>query len=384
MTQHSKYVARAMVVDDEPAVRTLLRGILEAAGYDCAESPGGEQGLGLLRREDFDVILSDLHMPGISGIEFMQKARQEFPHVAFLVVTGEQDVRVGVEAMKQGASDYVVKPFHPESVLHSVTQALARKRLELELERYRQNLEQMVEERTQELESALQQVKRTYDETLQALGAAIDLRDSATAGHSDRVTRYALAIAYQMACSEADLEEITHGAYLHDIGKIGIPDGILLKEASLNEEEAAVMKTHVIIGYHLVSRIAFLHPAAEIVRTHHERFDGCGYPRKLLKHQIPMGARIFAVADTLDAMTSDRPYRRGMPLERAIEEIKGQSGRQFDPEVVISFLSLPPETWENIRSTSFEPLGEHSVSVLEPATGGTGGGSNVQPLTRML
>lgn len=352
------------MVDDEPAIRELLRRKLEAEGYECVDSPDGEEALALLRRESFDVILSDLRMPGISGMELMQKARQEFPHAAFLLVTGEQDVHAGIEAMKQGASDYVVKPFHPEVVLHSVTQALARKRLEIELERYHQDLERMVEERTQALEVALREVKRTYDETLQALGAAVSLRDGATAGHSDRVTRYSLEIARRMGCSKADLQEITHGAYLHDIGKIGIPDGILLKEGPLSEEEAAVMKTHVVIGYHLVSRIAFLHPAAEIVRAHHERFDGSGYPYRLLEHQIPLGARIFAVADTLDAMTSDRPYRKELPLEAAIQEIGSQAGRQFDPEVVRSFLSLPAETWENIHSVSFEPIGGQPIGFL--------------------
>lgn len=364
---HSKYIARALVVDDEPAVRELLRRKLEAEGYDCADSPDGEKALALLRRESFDVILSDLRMPGISGMELMQKVRQEFHHVAFLLVTGEQDVHAGIEAMKQGASDYVVKPFHPETVLHSVTHALARKRLENELEGYRQNLEQRVEERTRELEIALRQVKKTYDETLQALGAAINLRDGATAGHSDRVTRYSLEIACRMDCSRADLQEITHGAYLHDIGKIGIPDGILLKEGPLSEEEVEVMKTHVVIGYHLVSRIAFLHPAAEIVRAHHERFDGRGYPSHLSEHQIPLGARIFAVADALDAMTSNRPYRKEMPLKVATEEIRSQAGRQFDPEVVRSFLSLPDETWENIRTTSFEPIGKQPVGFLYSA-----------------
>ncbi|MGH9469124.1 MAG: HD domain-containing phosphohydrolase, partial [Terriglobia bacterium] len=355
MAGDSKYIARALVVDDEQAICDLLIEKLRSEGYECRACRDAEQALGLLRRESFDVILSDLRMPGISGMELMKRVQEESPRSAFLLVTGEQDVRVGIEAMKLGASDYVVKPFRLEPVLHSVTQALAKKRLEIELENYRQRLEQMVEERTSELENALRQIESTYEETLQALGAAIDLRDTGTAGHSFRVTQYALEIGHSMGCSAGELKEISHGASLHDIGKIGIPDGILLKEAILSDEERAVMKTHVVIGYHLVSRIAFLHPAAQIVRTHHENFDGSGYPEQLRGEEIPLGARIFAVADALDAITSDRPYRKSRPFAAALEEIKNQAGRQFDPAVVKTFLDVPCETWKSIRSSNFKP-----------------------------
>ena len=191
--------------------------------------------------------------------------------------------------------------------------------------------------------AATKRIEQTYDDTLEALAGALDLRDNETAGHSRRVSRYCLEIARAMNCSPEELRQIARGSYLHDIGKIGIPDSILRKPAKLTDKEMAVMQTHARIGYDLVSRIAFLAPAAEIVLTHQERFAGTGYPQGLVGIEIPLGARIFAVADTLDAITSDRPYRR------AAEEIDLGASFQFDPEVVRAYLSLPEDTWENIR-----------------------------------
>jgi HD-GYP domain-containing protein (c-di-GMP phosphodiesterase class II) len=207
----------------------------------------------------------------------------------------------------------------------------------------------MVEQRTKQLQTAMKRIEHTYDETLEALGAALDLRDTETEGHSRRVSRYCFEMAKAMGCTAEQLKQIARGSYLHDIGKIGIPDAILLKPARLTEEEMAVMQTHARVGYDLVSRIGFLAPAAEIVLTHQERYDGTGYPQGLMGDEIPLGSRIFAVADTLDAMTSDRPYRMALPLSAARSEISREAGRQFDPEVVRVFLSIPEQVWEKIR-----------------------------------
>lgn len=197
--------------------------------------------------------------------------------------------------------------------------------------------------------TAMNPIELTYDETLEALGAALDLRDTETPGHSRRVTRYSRQIARAQGCSNEDLEQIARGSWLHDVGKMAIPDAILFKPGRLSEEETAVMQTHARIGYDLVCRIAFLAPAAEIILTHHERYDGAGYPQGLVRDEIPLGARIFAVADALDALTSDRPYRRALPLARARREIEQESGRQFDPQVVRAFLAIPEDVWEKIR-----------------------------------
>lgn len=340
---------RLLAVDDDASISALLCEKLSSQGFECRSCLSGEDAVALLGQESFGLVISDLRMPGMSGLELLEQVRKKYPHLAFLIVTGVDDIRVGIEAMKQGAADYLVKPFHLEAVVASVERALEKKRLEMELEKYRQQLEQMVDQRTKQLQAAMKRIQMTYDETLEALGAALDLRDNETAGHSERVSRYCLGMAKATGCSEEQLPHITRGAYLHDIGKIGIPDAILLKPGKLTEEETAVMQTHARIGYDLVSRIAFLAPASEIVLTHQERYDGTGYPQGQMGKEIPLGARIFAVADTLDAMTSDRPYRRALPFAAAHEEIMRESGRQFDPEVVRVFLSLPEQVWEDIR-----------------------------------
>jgi len=338
-----------LVLDDEPAVCALLSERLTMEGYECKTCSSGEDALAAMQRESFDVVISDIRMPGMSGMEFLAQAHQRDPHSAYVMVTAEDDLRVAIQAMKQGAADYLVKPIQLEALLASVHRALDVKHMEAELENYRHNLEEMVEARTKQLQAAMRRIELTYDETLEALGAALDLRDTETAGHSERVRRYCLEMATAIGCSNEILKQISRGAYLHDIGKIGIPDSILLKEGKLTTEETATMQAHVRIGYDLVCRIAFLAPAAAIVLTHQERYDGTGYPQGLMGTEIPIGSRVFAVADTLDAMTSDRPYRRALPLSAARAEVLRESGRQFDPEVVRVFLSIPDQTWENIR-----------------------------------
>jgi putative nucleotidyltransferase with HDIG domain len=341
--------SQMLVVDDDPAVRALLCNIFRAQEFECEAAESGEEALEMVEKQRFDVIICDLHMPGISGLQFLEKAKPRCPSTAFLFATGEGNVRIGVRAMKEGIYDYILKPFKVEQVIRSVQQALEKKHLEMELEKYRFHLEQMVEERTRQLGAALKHIEQTYDETLAALGEAIDLRDNSTAGHSARVTRYCLMIAQAMGFSDKQLLQLARGAYLHDIGKIGIPDHILLKPGELTESEARLMRTHVEAGHRLVSRIAFLNPASEIVLAHQEHYDGNGYPRGLAGDEIPLGGRIFAVADCFDAITSDRPYRPAASYAAARAEIESQSGKQFDPEVVSAFLSIPEATWRQAR-----------------------------------
>jgi cyclic di-GMP phosphodiesterase len=355
---------RILAVDDEQAVCLLVCERLTTAGFECRNCSSGAQALELLKSEAFDLIISDLNMPGMSGLQLLETVHKKYPHSAFLIVTGVDDIRVATQAMKEGADDYLVKPFQFDAVLASVQRALKKKRLELEVEQYRQNLEQMVEQRTKQLQSAMKRIEMTYDETLAALGAALDLRDNETAGHSQRVSHYCLEMARAMNVEGERLKHIARGSYLHDIGKIGIPDAILLKPGKLTADEKQIMETHVRIGYDLVSRIAFLAPAAEIVLTHQERYDGTGYPQGLVGNEIPLGSRIFSVADTLDAMTSDRPYRRALPFTTARQEIENEAGRQFDPEVVRTFLTIPTGVWEEIRAeiASGRPRGVHHTS----------------------
>jgi putative nucleotidyltransferase with HDIG domain len=213
----------------------------------------------------------------------------------------------------------------------------------------------------------MQDLERSYDITLEAMGDALDLRDEETEGHSRRVTAYTIALAQAMGLESDELRIIARGAFLHDIGKIATPDNILLKPGKLSEEEMIIMKQHCERGYEIVRKIPFLREAAEIVHSHQERFDGAGYPRGLRGEEIPLGARIFAIADCLDAMTSDRPYRKGTTFATAKEEIVRCAGRQFDPKIVEVFLAMPNETWSELRAEiERPPLSVHSVPVHRP------------------
>jgi putative nucleotidyltransferase with HDIG domain len=339
---------RVLVVDDEPAACKLLSVILGPPAFHCTTASNGEEALVALQRGQFDAVISDLHMPGISGMELLAEVRLCYPHLAFLVTTGVDDVDVGVKAMRCGADDYLVKPLNENAVVASLENAIHKRQLEKQVEHYRQHLEEMVAERTAQLQGALEQVERSYEDTLQALGAAIDLRDDQTGGHSRRVCRYSLEIAGAMGWPDEQLKNLARGAYLHDIGKLGIPDAILLKPGPLSEGERTHMQQHVQIGFDVVKDIPFLADAAEIILMHHERYDGAGYLRGIKGEGILPGARIFAVADTLDAITSDRPYRRASSFQFALQTIHRLSGSQFDPKVVSVFLNIREDIWPAI------------------------------------
>ena len=342
---------RVLIVDDEASVRKVMAAVLTQVGVSCETAASAEEALRVLETREMDAVISDLQMPGMSGMDLLAKVRQSYPQTVFLMVTGVDDTRVGIQAMRQGADDYIVKPQQADAniVLASLTRALHVKRLEREVENYRHHLEEIVAEQTQQLREALRQIERSYDHTLEVLGAAIDLRDSPTAGHSRRVFLYSIEIAKAMGGLENQMRNIAMGAWLHDIGKLAISDAILLKPGPLTDEEREIMQRHVQIGYDLVKGIPFLADAAEIIFAHHERCDGSGYPRGLKTEEIPVGARIFAVADTFDAMTSDRPYRRALPFETSREVIERGAGKHYDSHVARIFLSIPGETWEVIR-----------------------------------
>ena len=344
-------ILRVLIVDDEASVRKVMAAIFAQLGLPCETAASGEEALRILETHRIDAVISDLHMPGMSGMELLAKVRQNYPQMVFLVVTGVDDIQVGIQAMRQGADDYLVKPLQVDAniVLASLTRALHVKRLEQEVENYRHHLEEIVSEQTQQLREALRQIERSYDQTLEVLGAAIDLRDSPTAGHSRRVFLYSLEIARAMGGLESQMRNIAMGAWLHDIGKLAVSDAILLKPGSLTDEERKIMQLHVQIGYDLVKSIPFLADSAEIIYAHHERCDGSGYPRGLKTEEIPVGARIFAVADTFDAMTSDRPYRRALPFEASREVIERGAGKQYDSQVAKVFLSIADETWKVMR-----------------------------------
>jgi putative nucleotidyltransferase with HDIG domain len=266
------------------------------------------------------------------------------------MVTAIHDISVAIDSMRRGAYDYLLKPFERDHLLNTVMRALEHRRALQETHNYQQNLELVVRARTDMLRQAMEDLEHSYDVTLEALGDALDLKDSETEGHSKRVTAYTIALARAIGINPAQIKVIARGAFLHDIGKMAIPDEILRKPGKLSQEEQEAMREHCTRGYQMLRKIPFLKEAAEIVFSHQEYFDGNGYPNGLRGNEIPIGARIFAVADTLDAITSDRPYRKARSFDAAREEILRFSGAQFDPAVVEVFLKIPNELWHELRS----------------------------------
>jgi len=333
---------RILVVDDEPTVRGIIAAMLTHLGYAAITASSADGALDSLRQDPaYDLVLSDIMMPGIDGIALLDRITADHPGIPVVLITAVQDIHVATNAFRRGAVDYLLKPFERVQLQSVVSRALEHRRLHQQNALYRHNLEEMVTARTGQLRSALQELERSYDITIEAMGDALDLRDEETEGHSRRVTAYTVALARAMGVDGDQLRIIAHGAFLHDIGKIATPDSILLKPGHLEPDEVAVMREHCRSGYEMVRKIPFLRDAAEIVYAHQEHFDGTGYPRGLNGVQIPLGARIFAIADTFDAMTSDRPYRKGTTFGAAQQEIARCSGTQFDPSIVEVFLSMP-------------------------------------------
>ncbi len=340
---------RILVVDDEASVRGIVAALLERSGYQTETAEGAGQALEYLGQYGCDLVLSDVMMPDVDGLTLLDRIGTDFPVTPVVMFTAVHDIHVATNAFRRGAIDYLLKPFERTQLLHVVTRAIEHGRLKRQNHTYLQNLEEIVQARTSRLRATMQDLERSYDITLEAMGDALDLRDAETEGHSRRVTAYTIALAREIGVPNDELRVIARGAFLHDIGKIATPDCILLKPGKLDPGETEIMREHCQRGYEIVRKIPFLRDASEIVLSHQESFDGSGYPRSLRGEEIPLGARIFAVADTLDAITSDRPYRKGRSFVEAIEEITRCKGGQFDPEIVDVFLKVPVELWSELR-----------------------------------
>jgi putative nucleotidyltransferase with HDIG domain len=347
---HAHNAARILVVDDEAHVRSMIAATLSRQGYDVVLASGGEEAIESLKNDSFELILTDIVMQEGNGLALLERIREQNPNLPVIMVTAIHDISVAIDSMRRGAYDYLLKPFEREHLIATVQRALEHRQALQESRTYQQNLEQVVRARTEMLRQAMEELEHSYDVTLEALGDALDLKDSETQGHSKRVTAYTIALARAMGIVPDDIKVIARGAFLHDIGKMAIPDEILRKPGKLSPEEQEVMREHCARGYQMLRKIPFLSEAAEIVFTHQEHYDGSGYPSKLSGAAIPIGARIFAVADTLDAITSDRPYRMARTFDAAREEIIRCSGTQFDPAVVEVYLRIPNELWLELRS----------------------------------
>jgi len=351
---------RVLVVDDDAEVRSVLRQDLELLGHAVEEAGSAVTARSVFGTGGrFELVLCDIDMPGERGTELLAWIKRTDPDAAVVMVTGISDAPTAVGAMLKGASDYVCKPFSLAEVRARTDQALEKRRLLIENRHYQDHLERLVEERTHEVLSAMAEIRGlhddlrgAYDATLAALLTALDKRDNETQGHSLRVVACTGRLAKELVIVEPELTSILRGALLHDVGKIGVPDAILRKPGKLDRDEWLVMKKHPELGYEMLRDVGFLREAALVVLTHQERFDGSGYPRGLKGEEIPIGARIFACADALDAMTSDRPYRKALPYERVRQEVIDFAGTQFDPLVVEAFLRVPPDDWRRIREAS--------------------------------
>jgi len=343
--------SRILIVDDEPEITSILRDLL-GDQHVCATASSAEQAIERLKENSFDLVVSDITMPGMSGLELIPRVKSMSPNTVVVMVSGMQTVESAIDALRLGAFDYVMKPFDLRQVEAVVKRALEHQDLILAKQRYEGQLEELVEQRTAELDHALNSLEDAYRSTLRALTAALETRDLETHGHSERVVTYSLRLGREFGLDSARMKALEFGSLLHDIGKIGVPDLILRKPAKLTEEEWVLMREHPVHGQQILRGIEFLEGAAMVVGQHHEKWDGSGYPLGLSAEEIDICARIFSVADAFDAITSDRVYRKGKPYEAAAKELDEWAGKQFDPAVVEAFHRVPKEDWAELHAQS--------------------------------
>ena len=330
-------LANCLVVDDEPGVRRSLARMLQAQGFQCFEASTGLEALELLERiGETPLIVSDMRMPELDGIGFLEAVRRRYPDTSVIMLTGLSDTTTAVDCLHLGAADFLLKPISMNELQARVTRALEKRALVLQNRYYQENLERRVHEQSQ-------RIQELFLQGVQMLARALEAKDAYTRGHSIRVSRYAVATARRMGFQGALLDGIRLGGELHDIGKIGTRESVLHKPGSLTAEEFRQISEHPLLGERMLSPLARESPdVLRIVRSHHERLDGRGFPDGLRGERIPVEARIVAVADAFDAMTTRRPYRESRPPEQAMAELRRVAGTQLDPEAVEAFVAAHP------------------------------------------
>jgi response regulator RpfG family c-di-GMP phosphodiesterase len=327
--------ANCLIVDDEPRLRQVLVQLMRSDGFRCVEADNGRDALEHLARLSITLVLTDMEMPKMGGIQLLKEIRARYPDVAVIMVTGNADVESAVGALSLGAMDYITKPFLLGEVRARVQQALEKRRLLLENQDYQLNLEERVHIQQHRLE-------QLFLAGVQSLSAALEAKDPYTRGHSERVATYSVAIGRELGLNAELIRQLELGGRVHDIGKIGVREEVLNKTGPLTPEEYDHIMMHPVIGWRILAPLLGDAPRAlNIVRWHHERFDGKGLPDRLAGQGIPLEARIVAAADTLDAITSDRPYRSSeKTLPMAVQELVRNSGSQFDPDVIAALAAV--------------------------------------------
>jgi putative two-component system response regulator len=323
---------RCLVVDDEPRLRQVLIRLMEQDGFVCLEAANGVEALAVLQRQPVVLVMTDLRMPRMDGMELLREVRARWPDTAVILITAVADVEVAVSVLAIGAMDYLTKPFHLEEVRARVSQALEKRRLILENREYHERLEERVAQQAHRLEEL-------FVASIQSFAEALEVKDPYTRGHSIRVSQYARVIARELGLDAGAVRDIEVGGHVHDIGKIGVREAVLNKPGPLTEDEYRHIMTHPVLGWRILSPLLRENPVAlNVVRSHHERYDGRGVPDGLAGEGIPLEARIAAVADSFDAMTTSRPYRRALTLEEAVAELRRCRGAQFDAAIVDAFV----------------------------------------------
>jgi putative two-component system response regulator len=336
---------RILVIEDSPRDQKLLIKVLDKAGYHCSSASNATEARRLVAGEKFDLLMADVKLPGESGLQFVKHVLGEFPQTAAVMVTGMDDPALANTAIEIGCYGYIIKPFTANEILIGVKNALSRRRLEIENDAQRETLEQIVRARTAALERSATRLKLSREETVRRLSRAVEYRDEETGGHTERMSAYCAMLAGKLGL---DVESIRIASPMHDVGKVALPDHILLRPGALTAEERDEMERHTWIGHQILagSGSALLELGATIALTHHEKWDGSGYPRRLAGNAIPLEGQVAAVADVFDALTSHRPYRRAFPIDKAVEIMRGERGRHFDPRLVDLFLENVAEVTE--------------------------------------
>jgi len=359
MTQHDmekamdNHTKNIFVIDDEESIRKVLNTHLTKEGYGVVQSDGGNGIFNMLKSNSIDLVICDIKMPEIDGTQILEFVRQNFDTIPVIMLTGFVDTSIAIEVMKKGAFDYLMKPIKKDDLMSTIQKALAHrdllvknKELERENKEYQLSLEQKVRERTMELNSKATELQKANEilktmniQFINILAGTIEAKDHYTKGHCDRIRCMCVALGKLAGFSQKEMETLEYASLLHDLGKISIDETVLNKKGVLDEDELMRMKMHSVIGEKILQDgIPLMGDVGKIIAAHHENFDGSGYPNNLKEGEIPISSRIIAVADVYDAMSTDRPYREGLPLERILKELERVAGTQLDPEIVRLFI----------------------------------------------